>query len=75
MINWKKDAWVIVLIGCFLLVGLTDPIVWDALGRWWPFVALVCLAIGLVIGAVWGRNHAKQQYAAGFRAGENWGKP
>ena len=74
MINWKKDAWVIVLIAVFLLVALTDKVVWLYLSAWWPIVALLCLGAGLIIGAVWGRNHARQQYAAGFRAGENWRK-
>ena len=74
MIDWKTDWWVLVLIGVFLLIALTDPWVWAYLSAYWPIIALGCLAIGLIIGAVWGRNHAKQQYAAGFRAGENWRK-
>ena len=72
MINWRQDWWVLVLIGCFLLVGLSDPIVWHWMGKYWPFVALLCLCIGLAIGALYGHMRARKEYARGFRNGENW---
>jgi len=70
----KRDWWVIVLVGCFVVVAISDPIVWVWMGRYWAIVAAVTLCLGLILGGLWGFKHGQTEYGRGFRAGEKWRK-